>query len=214
MSEQGSGASCVSTWAGAAVVWTFNLAGPVALRGPAPSPDPVPVAPQGQLYRVCAGGLLPVQLHPRPCRPFPQRSPAGGFHARVVPWSLLLVVLAGAMVGCGWAGGVIGTCPAGTFSTNGLSPCTMCPQGQFSAAGNTSCVACGVGQGCESGLYGQALCPTLDAWTLFNDTLGAEGACSCLLYVESPRRLWGDAVSACTALASGVHLLTSRQVGR
>jgi hypothetical protein len=105
-------------------------------------------------------------------------------------------------------------CTAGKYSASGDgdSGCTTCPSSTpYSRVGSTSlsaCVACPSGS-CN-GTYGAVMAsPCIDSsWTVWYDRTGQEGFHSCLK-VYPTTLSWTAASSACRAVASDVHLLTT-----
>ena len=106
-------------------------------------------------------------------------------------------------------------CSAGKYSAAGATSCTSCPASTpYSRVGSTSstaCVSCSSGS-CDSSYGAVMSSPCIDStWTVWYDKSGVEGSHSCIK-VNSTSLSWLAANAACSAVASGVHLLTSSQV--
>jgi hypothetical protein len=105
-------------------------------------------------------------------------------------------------------------CPPGAYCPAGAGSPTVCPAtAPYSGAGivaAANCNSCTSGS-CMDGFKGRFSC--LDGtWTQWVDVGGVEGANACVKPVMISGN-WSVSNSTCAALGSGIHLLTSKQVG-
>jgi hypothetical protein len=162
---------------------------------------------------MCAAGTYSLGNTAASCTPCPPGR--FGSTAGVGTASCTGACAAGFFCLAGSTNGTAVPCAPGFYSTGAAGACTPCPAttpySLLGANSTAACVSCA--SGCEAGTYGAYVCPgAFPDWTVWFDTAGVEGTHSCLRFVAGALS-WSNSNARCAAMGTGVHLVTSRQVG-